>query len=149
MMAGAALVWIRRRDLLGQSISYYRAARTRVWSVTQGEQAPATVAYSYEGLRKTMRALLMENAGWEAWFASHGRPYHPVWYEDLVDDPDAVCRSVCRLVLEDDIEHRFALSQADIVKMRDDITEEWRRRFIATSRAGVRTPAPPTAASRG
>ena len=48
LMATATLVWIRRRDLLGQSISYFRATKTRVWSVTADAAAPPPVEFSYE-----------------------------------------------------------------------------------------------------
>lgn len=140
LMAGSVLVWIRRRDLLGQALSYYRASATKVWSVTEGSEAPPPVEYERGAIVAGMDQLLAENASWEAWFASQGRPFVTVWYEDLVARPDAVCKRVCRAVLGYAIEHVFEISQADIVKMRDDTTDEWRRRFVDESRAAAARP---------
>ena len=138
VMESATLVWIRRRDLLGQAISLYKAGRSKVWSVTAGDAPPPKVDYSHDGIRAAMRTIIAENAAWEEHFASQGLEVLPVWYERLLEDPQGVCQEVCRRVLGRDSTHTFSLDQSDIVKMRDNTTDEWRDRFIAASRAGLR-----------
>lgn len=97
------LVWIRRRDKLGQAISQAIAQHTQVWSSEDanfGKHLKANV-HPFQ----CVRALNMvggDDFGWERLLPAAGLTVHQVWYEDLVADYEEQSRAVLKYLGLDD-----------------------------------------------
>lgn len=126
-----SLVYLERRDLLGQAISLARALQTRSWK--SSDLAAGQPDYSSAGILRCLSLLVTTNSRWVMYFARNGvNPVHLV-YEDLVDAPQAAVDQVASLMnlLEP------ALIRPDKISpkmQRDELTEEWRARFLAEHR---------------
>jgi LPS sulfotransferase NodH len=81
-------VWITRRDVVAQGVSWWRAKVTRVW---QDDDVPQNDAvFDFEAIDERVRLAREQNASWEEWFGRNEiEPLH-VTYEELVVDPAAV-----------------------------------------------------------
>ena len=97
------LIWIRRRDRIGQAISQAVAMRTQVWSSedTRFERNPKVDVHAYECVN-ALRLVCRDDAGWEQLIAKAGLKVHEVWYEDLVNDYEQQSRLVLRHLGIDD-----------------------------------------------
>jgi len=90
-------VYLRRRDVLAQAVSWLRAEQTNVWyqtnlsEQTRPEQQPH---FDLGGIQGISRMIEEHNAAWEQWFASVGAQPHRVLYEDLDADPAGVTHGV-------------------------------------------------------
>jgi trehalose 2-sulfotransferase len=128
----ASLIRIRRRDLVGQAISYYVANVTQLWS-TFDERAVRSVvepAYNASAIDKCLKNILAENASWEEMFVARAVPVFDIWYEDLVVRPDAICLSVCKH-LGVNPPHTFDLLQTGLQRLANDRARDWKLRFCA------------------
>jgi len=97
LVLGAALVWLRRRDTLGQAISLMMARRTGKFSAVEdagdGEADP-DLPFDQIALYQAWGGILVQDRCWEVFFAENGRAPLEVWYEDMLADPDAVGRAI-------------------------------------------------------
>lgn len=91
------LIWIRRRDRIGQAISQAVAVRTNVWSSEDPRfQKEPDVRIHPHACIETLRVISRDDAGWEQLIKRAGLAVHEVWYEDLVADYEAQSRAVLR-----------------------------------------------------
>lgn len=97
LRANQRLIWIRRRDRLGQGISQAIAIKTQRWSSEEaGSDKPApTVIHPLQCLA-ALQTVAAEDAGWEPLLKLSGLPFLEVWYEDLVADYENQSRRVLR-----------------------------------------------------
>lgn len=122
-----SFVHVRRDDLLGQAISFARAAQTARFVSDQAERR--VPEYDRRAIDSALIALARGQARWEIWFARLNiRPLR-LSYEQVVDDPAAAVARIAALVGTDD-------AQVDPEKvaarlMRDATSDEWRRRYLA------------------
>lgn len=91
------LIWIRRRDRIGQAISQAVALRTNVWSSedTRFERNPDVQVRPYECVN-ALHLVCRDDAGWEQLIPAARLKVTEVWYEDLVADYDHQARNVLR-----------------------------------------------------
>ena len=91
------LVWIRRRDRIGQAISQAVAVRTNVWSSEDSrfQRDPAVNIHPVEIVNQ-LRIVCRDDAGWELLIPQAKLSVHEVWYEDLVSNYEEVTRGVLR-----------------------------------------------------
>ena len=89
------LVWMRRRDRLGQAISQAVGQRTNVWSSEDSrfERDPAVEVHPFECVR-ALNMVCQEDAGWEMLLKRSKLAALEIWYEDLAGDYDAQLRRV-------------------------------------------------------
>jgi len=129
---GAKLIRMRRRDLVSQAISYYVATSTGLWSVadTTAEEAnePAFNRGQIEAALDTIRS---EEAGHQMLIHDYGLSAFDVWYEDLIADPDSICKGACRCVGVE-CDHRFDIAQAGLKRLATARNAEWKQRFTQT-----------------
>ena len=90
-------IYLRRRDVVAQAVSWLRAEQTNVWSagVRQARHEPERKPrYDFDQIHELVQVIGEHNMAWTEWFASAGvRPYS-VEYEDLEADPVGVTRDV-------------------------------------------------------
>jgi len=121
-------VFLRRRDLLGQGISWARGVQTRQYRHTQ--PVAAEPAFDPDQIADRLRAIPIEYARWEVFFAGNGIDPLRLVYEDVVQFPQRSVDAVGSLFgLEGQVEPD--LSKVDVRVQRDGLSENWRERFIA------------------
>lgn len=129
MVANGKLIWLRRRDTLGQAISLLVAQQTQVWHVgPDGGREAGPAFYDGEAIRRLLGTILSEETAWARFFEVNGVSPPVVWYEDLVEDPARVCAAVCEAVGVD-----AGPIQVDEIPTRPTggaLNLEWARRWI-------------------
>ena len=89
------LIWIRRRDRIGQGISQAVGMRTNVWSSEDSRfnRNPEVNIHPFDCVR-ALQIVGRDDAGWELLIKRTGLSVHEVWYEDLVSDYEGQGRRV-------------------------------------------------------
>ena len=78
-------VWLRRRDVVAQAVSWARALQTNQWRSSDVSLAKPTFDLTeIAGLRQLIED---EDAAWARWFEVNGIDAEQVFYEDLLADP--------------------------------------------------------------
>lgn len=117
------LVLLRRKDTLGQAISWSRAVQNRMWH-SVGEKL-AEERYDY---RSICRRLFYVERGYqflETYLNVYSYPYREFIYEDLVDNPSPYLEYIAE-GLGVEIQDGWS---SDLKILRDATTEAWRVRF--------------------
>jgi LPS sulfotransferase NodH len=81
------IVYLRRRDLLAQTVSYARATMTGIWRKEQEDPDPASLDYSQEQLEAAERGILFQQDVWERMFNDLRIDPLALWHEDVLADP--------------------------------------------------------------
>lgn len=124
----ARAVWIRRRDRLGQALSWARAKQTgqhRASDPAEGEPR-----FEREFLERSWAFLELQDSFWAEHLGSRGIPTLEVSYEELSEAPQPQIDRIAEFlgvpgsVLADP-------SQVTVRVQRDAVTEEWRARYLA------------------
>jgi LPS sulfotransferase NodH len=114
-------VWVRRRDVLRQAVSLWRALQTQTWREAGAPQP--TAVYSRAAIAHLAALLADQDAAWGAFFADRGlRPLELV-YEDYAGDVHvAVARVLGHLGLQ-----APAVSETapPLRRQSDGISDEW------------------------
>jgi LPS sulfotransferase NodH len=121
-------IYLEREDLLGQALSWVRGIQTRKYRSTSS--ATADSAYDRNLIQTHLNQLVRERARWSLFFARTGITPERLTYDKLVEAPQAVVDQVARLM---EIGERaiYDASRIDLAIQRDEVTVEWRKRFIA------------------
>lgn len=123
-------IYLQRRDLLGQALSLARAQQTMQFRSTR--QALREAQFDLALINDHMVQIVRAHARWQFYFAKNGLDPLTLAYEDVLADPDGAVAAVARLMDVDPIP-KPDLSKVRVEIQRDEVTEEWRRRFIAES----------------
>ncbi len=123
-----SFIHLERRDALGQALSFARARSSGQFRSTlpKGREP----AYDRALIELSLRKIVKGQARWRLYFASNGlQPLH-LFYEDVVRDPQAAVEQVAALIgLGEPVVCDAA--QIDVEVQRDDVTVQWRERFLA------------------
>lgn len=118
-------VWLRRRDLLGQAISWVIATQTNAWTSLQPAISPPT--YDTKQIRQRLLQIISGNAKWELYFARNGIEPVALWYEDIVANRHgALCQIAARL----GVSLPDHAGTPNYQLQRTSINQEWREQFI-------------------
>ena len=117
-------IWLRRRDILRQAISLYRARETDVWHWHVGQTKPQAVPpFDTDKINACQGQIEQANAAWASWFAEVQLEPLKLWYEDVNTLPRATLETIC---------HHVGVSSSnlppinsDLRVMRDGVTEAW------------------------
>ncbi|GLY02957.1 hypothetical protein Acsp01_33360 [Actinoplanes sp. NBRC 101535] len=97
----AGFVYLARRDVVAQAVSWLRAEQTGTWFVGgngeisgDGGGNGREPVFDAGAIRRLISTIEEHNAAWQAWFAACGIRPHRVFYEDLERDVVAVTRGV-------------------------------------------------------
>ena len=131
------MVFIRRRDLLRQAISYARAKQTL--SFISEVQAKRQPEYNRALIDDCLDLVIWQNACWKKFFSLTGVPFHIVDYESLVENPVQTVNSVISSIGLDSNSKVSAVS-ASPARQSDSMNEEWRERYLRESSGRVWKP---------
>lgn len=92
------IVYLRRRDLVAQAVSYARANMSGIWRKEQEGVDATELAYSQEQLEAAERGILLQHAVWDRMFNDlHINPL-TLWHEDVLANPAEAARQVAGYV---------------------------------------------------
>jgi len=122
-------VWIRRRDVVAQAVSWSRAIQGgRWWSgATEPE---GELAFDFEQIDHLVREIEEHDAGWRSWFAAGGVEPHEVAYEELAAAPKAVAANVLRFLGVES-----SATTAPQERQADELNADWAARYRASFRS--------------
>lgn len=120
-------IWLKRRDVLGQAISYSIAHQTKSWnSLDERQSAPE---FSFREIRRRMHDVILANSAWEAYFAEKGINPLIYWYEDIEKATLPVLREIAERLAIDSNEMREP--EIPIKIQRTELNEQWRKDYFA------------------
>ncbi len=125
------LIWIRRRDRIGQAVSQVIGLKTQMWSSEDsrfGKPIHDVKIHPFETIR-ALNGICQEDTGWEQLIAQAGLTVHEVWYEDLVEDYDTQSHSVIHyLGIEDQVD---GIPPPPIQKQASELNDKVRQQLMA------------------
>jgi LPS sulfotransferase NodH len=126
-----AFVHLERADLLGQAISFVRAMQTRQW--TAGGPVAAEPTYNAGAIERALAFLAGRQSRWRLYFARNDLPVLRLVYEDVMASPQGAAEQVGRLLGLTETP-RVVPERIGLEIQRDDLSDDWRRRFLAEAR---------------
>ncbi len=90
----ARVVYLQRRDRVAHAVSYARATLSGIWRKEQEAGRNTEVEYSEAALRTAEQWIDVQANGWETMFRDLRIEPLRIWYEDVLEDSDAVVRQV-------------------------------------------------------
>lgn len=120
-------VRLRRRDVLGQAISWVRSIQTGVFRST--EKAAAEPRYDAMLIRTYIGQVCQRSARWDMYFARTGLAPLELVYEDVADDPQTAIERVADLMQVTPRPH-IDFSVVRLRMQRDQVSQAWRERFL-------------------
>ena len=117
----AGYVFLTRRNVLRQALSWARATQTGAWDAGRAEDRQPV--FERPLVVKSIFDMVKEIENWENFFARHGiKPLSAV-YEDVCDRyEDTIARI---------ISHILPAPEKPLLKQADATTEAWMRQFMA------------------
>lgn len=128
LLPNLKFITLERRDVLGQALSWARAAQTGQYRSSVPVLKPAI----YDGalIHKFIYEAIKDRARWSVFFARTGLEPLPVFYEDVVANPQAEVDRIAGFVGHcGPATVRPHMVEARI--QRDALMDEWRGRFRA------------------
>ena len=121
-------VRLRRRDALGQAISWVRSIQSQQFRST--DAATGQIRYDAEAIRAYLGQVCQRNARWEMFFSRTGIAPVEVVYEEIAVAPQAAIDRVADALA---VTPRPLLDRSRVALrvQRDDESRAWRERFIA------------------
>ncbi|MDP5240690.1 Stf0 family sulfotransferase [Uliginosibacterium sp. 31-16] len=119
----ATVVYLDRKDQIGQAISNYRAKQTSQWHLLSGDEQQGLSEWDVDAIIKEYHWITEEKAAWVDYFARREISPLCIDYEDICDDLPKVVRSIgayCGI----DAEEFQADIQTDIRKFSSDCPED-------------------------
>ncbi|MEA2177910.1 MAG: trehalose 2-sulfotransferase [Solirubrobacteraceae bacterium] len=114
-------VWVRRRDVLRQAVSLWRALQTQTWREAGAEQP--TAVYSRAAIAHLTALLADHDAAWGAFFSEHGlRPLELVYEDYARDIPGAVAAVLAHLGVSEGVS---IAAEPPMKRQSDGISDEW------------------------
>jgi LPS sulfotransferase NodH len=88
------IVQLRRRDRTAHAVSYARAILSGIWRSEQEGEGRAEPDYSELALKRALRMIDEQEGAWEAMYRDLRLTPLVLWYEDVLEDPDAAVAAV-------------------------------------------------------
>jgi LPS sulfotransferase NodH len=131
VFAAPRFIHVRRRDLLGQAISFVIAHQTGAWT---SEQVPEREpVYDSVAIAEQMGRISDAAARFEQFFATFGFPHLDVAYEDFVKDKSGCVSAITTwLGLGSST---IKEEESHFQRQRNTINDEWRERFLTEHKA--------------
>lgn len=120
-------VHLKREGVLGQAISWARAVQTQQYRSTQN--VAAEPSYSGALIMDRILALAAIEHYWMVYFARSDVPVLRLTYAEVAEAPSEVVRRVAGWMDIDGA--RLNAARIDLVIQRDELSEVWRRQFLA------------------
>jgi LPS sulfotransferase NodH len=137
LLSGCTWVYITRRDIVAQAVSWHIASETRRWhlpavAAKNARDLQRAVRYDRDRIAKNVAQIGWWEKEWRQFFAVNDLAFVPVVYEDLMDVPTAICQSICRAHGVDD-SFEFAIGNAGLTKQGTELNQAFCERYARDS----------------
>lgn len=127
-LPGIRAIRLRRNDRLAQAISWSRVRQTRQYRA--GDAPESEPRYDAAEIRRSLQSIENQEKYWRKRLRKIRQTPLEIAYEDLIQDPQReVDRVAAHLGLRETA--RIDPSLVSVAVQRDELSEEWRRRFLA------------------
>ena len=133
MFPGLTYIRVRRGDMIRQAISLTRADQTEQWMTPI--QARTQPMYSAGAIYHAWQRIVKWEREWDTYFAERGLEPLTINYEELDGNLEGAVQRILAHLEIDEPDIQIPLPATG--KQRDDLTEEWYRRFMRDSRPGL------------
>jgi LPS sulfotransferase NodH len=128
-------VLLRRRDLVSQAISLTISIQTNVWHdsnlrFADVEAAYAGLAYDEAQIVNTLISLLEQEHRWLLHLDSVATPHIDVFFEDTLEDLDAVCAEIAAALGVHLSEPEDAADEPQMQPVPSRVNGAWKARFV-------------------
>jgi len=133
-LEGLRYLSLRREDTVAQAVSLYMATSSKVFH-TNIEHPPAQLdalqrlTYSYAAIDEWHRHILVQEAGWDSFFAERGITPLKLTYEELDARPLLVLRKIARHLGVRPVGITLRSEGSVFRKLADERNRAWAQRF--------------------
>jgi trehalose 2-sulfotransferase len=128
---GTFVVWIKRRGVVAQAVSYNVANHTKQWTSFQ-EQTQEPPAFDFDAILRLVDKIASGTAQAVTLLDTLGIRAESVWYEDLVEHPNRHIKQVADFVGEPF--ERVQVARSPFKKQEDPLKEDYEQRFLEEAR---------------
>jgi len=121
-------VYLERRDVVEQAVSWERAEQSAYWQ--HGDEVQAQPRLDIDQVHGFVGTIHEHNAAWRAWFAAQGVEPLGVEYESLVSDQDGTVKSILEWIGVTPPDDWKPISPHK--RQADQINAEWVQRYRAS-----------------
>lgn len=90
MTPAPVVIWVRRRNVLAQAVSYWTAHQDGAWTSLHPPQSGVAPRYDEVAITRVARDIYTDNALFEMFFDLHGVEPLQLWYEDVAQNHQAL-----------------------------------------------------------
>jgi len=121
------VVYLTRKNVVDQALSYHRAIKTRAWF--GGVQEQVSPAYNKEEIIDAVKQVKRQHVFWENIFSVTEANVYRTTYEDFLEQPEVIIEDIVNMIgVEQDKASRLDIPMIGI--QRDEVTDDWRQRFL-------------------
>ena len=124
-------VFLKRKDVVAQAVSWVRAEQTGLWHKGDGRVRPEPLGrkprFDYDEIRRIVYTIEEHNEEWLKWHRKAGVVPHEVSYEDLDNDPIGVIRDILDFLGLELPPNRNV--EAPNVRLADALNDRWIKRY--------------------
>ena len=126
-LAADHVVYLTRENIVDQALSYARAIKTRSWFRGTIEYAEPT--YHQDDIIKAVKTIKRQHVFWENVFSLTNANVYRTTYERFLQDPESIIEDITRTAGVE-VSESSRLDIPVLGVQRDELTEEWRERFL-------------------
>jgi trehalose 2-sulfotransferase len=123
--AGAKFIFMSRKDLVAQGVSYDLATQTQQWHASPTSQS---AEFDEARVRRSIDFIASLVTAWEDFFEKYSIEPYRVEYETLLEEPHRVCSEICQF-LGVETDHVFSIESSGLKKQGNTVNEDWIRRI--------------------
>lgn len=132
LIDGYHFILLRRRDVLGQAISWVRAEQTRAWSSAAPELA--SPKYDRAAIADRLQLVVKHTGRWQHFMAETGKRPLELIYENVADRPIDAVTKVAEFLGIDLPDDTLSIHGPPLKIQRTSMNDEWRDRFVEEMR---------------
>ena len=121
-------IYIDRRDLLAQAVSWNMASQTGKW--TSEEKETKAPEFAFDGIEQAMAVISGQNSLWEHFFRLNNIQPHRITYEGLLADPNGHLENVAGF-LGVEPPAQVDIHRSGIKKQASNLNQQWIEQFNA------------------
>lgn len=122
-------VWIRRDDVIGQAVSWWKAIQSGHWWA--GQEATSEPEYGFEQIDWLVNEIRVHDGCGRRWFDAEGIEPIIVDYAALCGDQEGVTRSLLAALGIEPVPGTRIAPAAGLARQADEISAEWAARYEA------------------
>lgn len=122
-------LWLTRRNKVRQAVSHWMAIQSGRWHSPNHASNPQP-EYNFDAIDHLVQELVIREAVWGDYFATHHITPHVVVYEDFIQDKQQTIHNILDY-LDIDRSESFTINAPTYQRLANDLSETWVQRYRA------------------